>query len=673
MDTATGKVIGAGGKVIATIETGNPAPEDGTSYAADTTKGSVEVAVADVDSPGDATWSIALVDDTLTEGESTAVTVSTTNGYVFSTDQTVKIRWNELDLATPLDLQGGATDDTVTLAARSSSASATLAYTDGLRRNAYTTGTVGTATAKLTARVGTSDEAETDLTLEDDEGVPQLTVTLPQQVEEGDDITLSLSVEPAADYLIYVSLSFSDPNSALSGTPSSNMQFSPAQDSISQALTTAEDIIDTDPPDTKAVSISISDPTVDSVITNPADAVSLVDGARAIEVEVLDDDERPAQPVVHAVTRGDETATATWSTGDAGTQPITGYEYRISADDGVNWDPDWTAITNSDANTVSLTVSGLRNATGYTFEIRAVSDAGKGYQALRTAAPYSTHIPDGGAAPTDFLYRLGSPVVSENAPDYLQWRAPGWYMRHRSGYAFNHLIGYEIDVHTMGTETDWTGWEQILDYDDTGRISGTNDGSVRLSNVELAGECELKQWRLRAYYWDPPRHSNWVYTYDERRPDPAPPPRTEISGNDQSFVETGDDAYRLSFVWKNTAAPCWTNLEYQVQHRTFVGRWHGTPADPYDGDVLNNGVVYDSLTMTAEGGRVWTTWQDTATYEAADKPDRRHVIEFEGKTSYQLRVRARNTYGWSPWSNDWLFSFGIRGRWAAHTTYVQYR
>ena len=75
------------------------------------------------------------------------------------------------------------------------------------------------------------------------------------------------------------------------------------------------------------------------------------------------------------------------------------------------------------------------------------------------------------------------------------------------------------------------------------------------------------------------------HTYDERRPDPAPPPRTEISGNDQSFVETGDDAYRLSFVWKDTTAPCWSNQEYQVQHRTFVGRWHGTPAAPYDGDV----------------------------------------------------------------------------------------
>lgn len=514
--------------------------------------------------------------------------------------------------------------------------------------------------------------AETDLTLEDDEDRPEVTASLPQEVEEGDDITLSLSLAPAADYPIYVSLSFSDPDGALTSTPNSNMQFSAGEDSVSQTMTTAEDIIDTDPPDTETVSISVSAPTVDSAITNPQDAVSLAGGAGVIDVDVVDDDIRPAAPAGLAVTTGDETATVTWTTANAGTQPVTRYEYRRSGDGGVTWDPDWTTITNSDANTVSLTVTDLRNSTGYTYEIRAVSAAGNGYEARRTAAPFSTHITGSGAAPTNFHYGSGYSLSSDNLPDFLEWRAPGWWMRQASGYANDHLVGYEIDVRTIGTETDWTGWEQVRDYDDSGSISSpASNGTVRLSNVELAGECELRQWRLRAYYWDPPRHSNWANAEHDRRPGPAAPPKTEIRSNEQTFVETGDDAYRLSFVWRDTTAPCWTNLEYQVQHRTYVGGWGGTPRAPYDGDILDTGIAYDSGSMTFEGGRVWTNWVDTATYEAADNPARRHVIEFEGETSYQLRVRARNAHGWSPWSDDWLFSFGLRGRWAANTTYLQ--
>lgn len=153
VDTATGKVIGAGGKVTATIQASDPAPENGAGYAIDGAKASVQVPVADADSPSDANWSITLADEPLTEGGSTAVTVSLADGYSFSTDRTIKIRWNELDLAAPLDLQGGATDDTLTLADRSSSVSAILAYTDGPRRNLYSTNTVGAATAKLSARV----------------------------------------------------------------------------------------------------------------------------------------------------------------------------------------------------------------------------------------------------------------------------------------------------------------------------------------------------------------------------------------------------------------------------------------------------------------------------------------------------------------------------------------
>ena len=76
-----------------------------------------------------------------------------------------------------------------------------------------------------------------------------------------------------------------------------------------------------------------------------------------------------------------------------GGAPITKYQYRASADSGTSWSPDWTDVADgSDAGSdVSdergVTVTGLTNGTGYTFEVRAVNSAGGGAVATATANP----------------------------------------------------------------------------------------------------------------------------------------------------------------------------------------------------------------------------------------------------------------------------------------------
>ena len=77
----------------------------------------------------------------------------------------------------------------------------------------------------------------------------------------------------------------------------------------------------------------------------------------------------PAKPSGLTATAGDTQVTLSWTDPSNGT--ITGYE--VQQDGG-----GWVGISGSDASTTSYTVTGLTNGTQYTFQIRAVNNAGSG-------------------------------------------------------------------------------------------------------------------------------------------------------------------------------------------------------------------------------------------------------------------------------------------------------
>ena len=70
--------------------------------------------------------------------------------------------------------------------------------------------------------------------------------------------------------------------------------------------------------------------------------------------------------------------TLTWIRPSDGGAALGEYEYRVSADGGTNWSPDWSAIAGSGAGTVAHEVTGLTSDTAYTFEVRAVNGEGAG-------------------------------------------------------------------------------------------------------------------------------------------------------------------------------------------------------------------------------------------------------------------------------------------------------
>ena len=68
------------------------------------------------------------------------------------------------------------------------------------------------------------------------------------------------------------------------------------------------------------------------------------------------------------------------------------YQYRYREEDATTWEPDWTDVPGSDAETTSHYVTGLTNATTYTFEVRAVNSAGDGETSSAAATPRSALV-----------------------------------------------------------------------------------------------------------------------------------------------------------------------------------------------------------------------------------------------------------------------------------------
>ncbi len=121
------------------------------------------------------------------------------------------------------------------------------------------------------------------------------------------------------------------------------------------------------------------------------------------EVRVVDKDVVPGAPANLAAEAGDTQAVLSWDVpADSGTAPIDRYEYRVSADGGNIWDPDWTAAGDATSEVGTQIVSNLVNGTEYTFEVRAVSAAGNSAAARITATPI---VDDTGASLT--LRRIG--------------------------------------------------------------------------------------------------------------------------------------------------------------------------------------------------------------------------------------------------------------------------
>ena len=677
-------VVGNSGSIEAALSASSPLPADGAGYVVGTPD-SATVNMTDNDTAADVQWSLALSSTTLTEANFTDVELNITSGHTFAQEQTLRLRWYgafvstytsapKLELFELPDSTGVVSGgDGMKLAAGDTSVSARLGLHGDLWRNLYPTGKVGEATAPLAARLGTDDVAMVDLTLRDDEGVPQISVSAPQSVPEGNNIVLSASMSPRADYPVTLALAHTDADGALTGTVPTQVQFAARSSSASAALSTLEDVIDTDPPDDETVTLTVSAPASASITTG--DAAATLAGTTTRTVLVRDDDRRPASPVGLATTAGNTVVDLTWTAGDGGTSTVTGYEYRQRTSTDSTWNPDWTAISGSSSSTVSHQVTGLRNDTAYRFEVRAVSAAGKGYSSSVSVGSYSTLVEDGDRATTHFRHSVFWNLDEYNRPttvssQQLRWEPPlSW--RNNLANTRTRLIEFEIQQRNRYSDEQWSEWAPIegsddgfLSVDDSrltylGRSAATLAGyEITASSVSGAArlpDCWYKQWRIRAIYDDPPEHSTWNQADADRRRDPEAPRDPPVNRRDQSFIKTGNRAYSLTFRWGGSAHICWPNTAHEVQRRQYVDKWFGVNP-PRDGDELAFGTIFDPDTMTQVGNYVWTHWEDAASLGSSA---RQYTHAFTGVKNYQVRVRAQNKYGSGEWTRPWFFTISV--------------
>ena len=680
-------VVGNSGSIEAALSAGSTLPADGAGYVVGTPD-SATVNITDNDTAADVAWSISPSPSTLSEGNFTTVELSITSGHTFAEEQTLRLRWHGAFVSTYSPVSSSprlelfelpgypgvvTAKDGMKLAAGDMSVSAQLGYYVDASRNLYPTGTVGEATASLEARLDADDVAMVDLTLRDDEGVPQISVSAPNSVPEGDNIVLSASISPRADYTVTLTLAHTDPDGALTGTVPTQVQFAARSSSASAALSTLEDVIDTDPPDDETVTLTVSAPA--SADLQSGVVAATLTGTTTRTVLVRDDDRRPASPVGLATTAGNTVVDLTWTAGDGGTSTVTGYEYRQRTSTDSTWNPDWTAISGSSSSTVSHQVTGLRNDTAYRFEVRAVSAAGKGYSSSVSVGSYSTLVEDGDRATTHFRHSVFWNLDEYNRPttvssQQLRWEPPlSW--RNNLANTRTRLIEYEIQQRNRYSDEEWSEWAPIEGSDDgflavdDSRLTYLGRSAAQLAGYEITAssvsgaarlpDCWHKQWSIRAIYDDPPEHSTWDYADADRRRDPEAPRDPPVNRRDQSFIKTGDRAYSLTFRWGSSAHICWPNTAHEVQRRQYVDKWFGVNP-PRDGDELAFGTIFDPGTMTQVDNYVWTKWEDAASLGSSA---RQYTHDFTGVKNYQVRVRAQNKYGSGEWTRPWLFTISL--------------
>ena len=149
----------------------------------------------------------------------------------------------------------------------------------------------------------------------------------------------------------------------------------------------------------------------------------------------------PGAPGSLTATPGDGEVFLEWTApADDGGSPVTSYEYRHAAGDGVPEDTPWQSAGLG----LGWTVTGLTNGQQYAFEVRAVNSAGPGAPARTAATPlgmpsvpesltatggdgevvleWTEPADDGGSPVTGYEYRY---AAGQAVPEDVTWRDAG--------------------------------------------------------------------------------------------------------------------------------------------------------------------------------------------------------------------------------------------------------
>ena len=300
----------------------------------------------------------------------------------------------------------------------------------------------------------------------------------------------------------------------------------------------------------------------------------------------------------------DQEATLSWD--NPGDHGITSYQYRHRTDSESVWNPNWTRIPSSNANTASFTIRPLVNLTAYTFEVRAMRGLEEG-----RASSASATTPDGPATipnePTSLRVRQWEQGFSASwrKPTEPDERAP--------------VTSYQVRHRQIGTSS----WQNVT-VNNCCATTVTGLTNRRHYEVEVAAVN-----RLGASPWTGPVNVTPQPPYEEP-PGPTgnaalslgtlgPNWTTPDSGNDLGGSCTGLRSFRI--IWSGPDEHARGADEWAAHISTSGGAGEVTHAfrpspgerDYYElnGTVSFQGTGTVSFKLRGRFGQTWGTWSPT--------------------------------------------------------------
>ena len=261
----------------------------------------------------------------------------------------------------------------------------------------------------------------------------------------------------------------------------------------------------------------------------------------------------PQAPANLHVQPSDEQVALTWD--NLNNDSITKYQYRHRKTTETDWNPDWTDIQGSDADTVSHSIDDLDNREEYIFEIRAVNSSGVGAASSVTATPQA--LPP---APAGFA------AQPDDARANLSWTDPD-----------DSLIEkYQYRVSTDGS----TNWDPVWTDIPGSTASTTSFSAGNLQNAIV------HTFEVRAVNAAGAGAASRATTI----PNLLPPP----VGN---FSAKGEDTF-VTLSWDSPAVAS-AVTKYQIRYRVTTSTewdpdWTDIPggANTYTAMDLTNGIEY---------------------------------------------------------------------------------
>ena len=382
----------------------------------------------------------------------------------------------------------------------------------------------------------------------------------------------------------------------------------------------------------------------------------------------------PPAPLNLEGTSGDRRVELTWDTPGNSGSAILRYEYSIFTSLGnVEIIAPGTMMPGSNADTTSFTVTGLTNGVLYDIRVHAANTVGPGAFALKQAAAPATFP----TAPRNLRAEAGDTQVT------LRWTAP----LYNGGY---DVSGYEYQQKT-GTAP-YGSWMDITGADDTTTehtVTGLTNGTsysfkVRAKNL-IAGEGPASNevtavpvtvpsapqsltatagnaqaqldWTAPAsdggnaivsyefrYKEGSGAFSTWATVPDSNVNTTTHTVRNLTNGTVHTFEVRAATATHKGVSAAATATPMAVRPDkpsVTVESRPEALSVSWTVSDDGGSDITEYGVQWKS-----GSGSFGTTNQQTGLTTTTTL-----IESLTNGTDYDVRVRARNTIGWSDWSD----------------------